>query len=291
MSFADVFICGGYNGEVILADLWKLNLQTFQWSKLPAVMPEPAYFHCAAVTPVSTELSLLVTWLTLNLCSIKNHVLFNCPSLRLQAGCMYIHGGVVDIHENKRTGSLFKIWLVVPSLLELCWEKLLKAFPHMSSLPNLELLNLGLTQELIHRLKWVARWRANRHGLSWLDWMKRQHVSHNQNSLDFALLLRSQKKLHLKSKNNGVPFLLLLFITVCQNEEVGCQVPEVLPLWQCTRLSQPVIAKGLLFSTIFKTIVHRRTACLFIWRKKNIFEGGLITSHKTTLCTNRLANL
>ena len=50
----DVFICGGYNGELILADLWKINLQNYQWSKLPAVMPEPAYFHCAAVTPVST---------------------------------------------------------------------------------------------------------------------------------------------------------------------------------------------------------------------------------------------
>lgn len=49
----DVFICGGYNGESILSDLWKINLRTFQWMKLPAVMPEPAYFHCAAVTPVS----------------------------------------------------------------------------------------------------------------------------------------------------------------------------------------------------------------------------------------------
>lgn len=55
----DVFVCGGYNGELILADLWKINLLTFQWSKLPAVMPEPAYFHCAAVTPVSPTPSLL----------------------------------------------------------------------------------------------------------------------------------------------------------------------------------------------------------------------------------------
>lgn len=66
---------------------------------------------------------------------------------------MYIHGGVVNIHENKRTGSLFKIWLAVPSLLELCWEKLLKAFPHLTSLQTMQLLNLGLTQELIERLK------------------------------------------------------------------------------------------------------------------------------------------
>ncbi|XP_031674408.1 kelch domain-containing protein 10-like [Oncorhynchus kisutch] len=115
-----VFLCGGYNGEVIVADLWKINLQTFQWTKLPAVMPEPAYFHCAAVTP---------------------------------AGCMYIHGGVVNIHENKRTGSLFKIWLAVPSLLELCWERLLKAHPQLAQLPTMQLLHLGLTQELIERLK------------------------------------------------------------------------------------------------------------------------------------------
>lgn len=48
-----MFVCGGYNGEAILGDVWKLNLQTFQWVKLPAAMPEPVYFHCAAVTPVS----------------------------------------------------------------------------------------------------------------------------------------------------------------------------------------------------------------------------------------------
>ncbi|KAH0617205.1 hypothetical protein JD844_029031 [Phrynosoma platyrhinos] len=116
----DVFVCGGYNGEVILGDIWKLNLQTFQWVKLPAVMPEPVYFHCAAVTP---------------------------------AGCMYVHGGVVDIHRNRRTGSLFKMWLVVPSLLELCWEKLLGFFPHLAKLPRSQLLHLGLTQGLIERLK------------------------------------------------------------------------------------------------------------------------------------------
>lgn len=62
-NVVDVFICGGYNGELILADLWKINLHTFQWSKLPAVMPEPAYFHCAAVTPVSITLTFLTSHL------------------------------------------------------------------------------------------------------------------------------------------------------------------------------------------------------------------------------------
>uniref|UniRef100_A0A8C2XDI1 Kelch domain-containing protein 10 n=1 Tax=Cyclopterus lumpus TaxID=8103 RepID=A0A8C2XDI1_CYCLU len=116
----EVFICGGYNGELILSDLWKINLQTFQWTKLPAAMPEPAYFHCAAVTP---------------------------------AGCMYVHGGVVNMSGNRRTGSLYKVWLVVPSLLELTWEKLLKTFPHLDQLSTLQLLSMGLTHTLIQRLK------------------------------------------------------------------------------------------------------------------------------------------
>lgn len=105
---------------MILSDLWKINLQTFQWTKLPAVMPEPAYFHCAAVTP---------------------------------AGCMYVHGGVINMSGNRRTSSLYKLWLVVPSLLELTWEKLLKTFPHLAQLSTLQLLSLGLTHTLIQRLK------------------------------------------------------------------------------------------------------------------------------------------
>ena len=56
----EVFICGGYNGEQILSDLWKISLQTYQWSRLPALMPEPAYFHCAAITPVSALYSMLL---------------------------------------------------------------------------------------------------------------------------------------------------------------------------------------------------------------------------------------
>lgn len=148
---ADVFICGGYNGEVILDDLWKINLQTFQWNKLPAVMPEPAYFHCAAVTPV--RLFTFIYFLSSSSIHIYSNYFFFI-SFFSQAGCMYIHGGVVNIHENKRTGSLFKIWLVVPSLLELCWDRLLKSFPHLAQLTPIQLLNLGLTQELIERLKW-----------------------------------------------------------------------------------------------------------------------------------------
>lgn len=66
---------------------------------------------------------------------------------------MYIHGGVVNMSGNQRTASLYKVWLVVPSLLELTWEKLLKTFPHLARLSTLQLLSLGLTHTLIQRLK------------------------------------------------------------------------------------------------------------------------------------------
>ncbi|KAM9502711.1 kelch domain-containing protein 10-like isoform 1-T1 [Salvelinus alpinus] len=143
----EVFLCGGYNGELILADLWKINLQTFQWTKLPTVMPEPAYFHCAAVTPVSTSHTHTLFWMY----DFQSRLSL-LPVLS-QAGCMYVHGGVVNMSENRRTGSLYKVWLVVPSLLELTWERLLKAFPRLAQLSSLQLLSLGLTHTLIQRIK------------------------------------------------------------------------------------------------------------------------------------------
>lgn len=81
--FLEVFICGGYNGEVILGDLWKLNLLTFQWTKLLAIMPEPAYFHCAAVTPVCQFLfftDYLMCHITI--CS-KSHFVVTCIFMSL----------------------------------------------------------------------------------------------------------------------------------------------------------------------------------------------------------------
>lgn len=79
--------------------------------------------------------------------------LISAPVPLHQAGCMYVHGGVVNMSGNRRTGSLYKVWLVVPSLLELTWEKLLKTFPHVAQLSTLQLLSLGLTHTLIQRLK------------------------------------------------------------------------------------------------------------------------------------------
>ena len=90
-------------------------------------------------------------WSNLSETSHKVHGPFIAPLP--QAGCMYVHGGVVNMSGNRRTASLYKVWLVVPSLLELTWEKLLKTFPHLTQLSTLQLLSLGLTHALIQRLK------------------------------------------------------------------------------------------------------------------------------------------
>lgn len=88
----EVFICGGYNGELILSDLWKINLQTFQWTKLLATMPEPAYFHCAAVTPVSYlsfKHSTSNSGCRLLLCTSETDTIFLCWRAAAYLYCLY----------------------------------------------------------------------------------------------------------------------------------------------------------------------------------------------------------
>ena len=52
--FTEAYICGGIDGMDIIDDIWKLNLQTFEWTKLPTILQLPVYFHSADITPVST---------------------------------------------------------------------------------------------------------------------------------------------------------------------------------------------------------------------------------------------
>ena len=52
MNVSDAYIFGGYNGTDIFGDLWRLDLDTLGWKKLPNDMAEPAYFHGTTITPV-----------------------------------------------------------------------------------------------------------------------------------------------------------------------------------------------------------------------------------------------
>lgn len=47
-----VVISGGYNGDWVFSDVWRLDLGTLQWTRLrECFLPCPVYFHSAALTP------------------------------------------------------------------------------------------------------------------------------------------------------------------------------------------------------------------------------------------------
>jgi len=112
------YICGGYNGQTIFGDLWMIDLVTMQWTLLPAVLPEPVYFHSAAVTG---------------------------------SGLMVVHGGVVQI-DTRRSSKVFAVWLRVPPLKELCWQALIETQPDIVRQSSQSLLETGIPPNLVARL-------------------------------------------------------------------------------------------------------------------------------------------
>jgi len=113
-----VYICGGYNGHVIFGDLWMVDLTRMQWSRLPAILPEPVYFHSAAVT---------------------------------SSGLMLVHGGVVQI-DTRRSSKVFAVWLCVPPLKQLCWQTLIHTQPAVLHQSRLALLEMGVPPDLVATL-------------------------------------------------------------------------------------------------------------------------------------------
>jgi hypothetical protein len=39
-----VFVLGGYDGDVIFGDLWRLDLDLLQWNRIPAQAPQRTLF-------------------------------------------------------------------------------------------------------------------------------------------------------------------------------------------------------------------------------------------------------
>ncbi|XP_068224111.1 kelch domain-containing protein 10-like [Palaemon carinicauda] len=115
-----VFIHGGYDGSESFADLWRLDLVTFGWQKLPYKSPVPLYFHSSAVT---------------------------------EAGCMYMFGGVKNLEEEKRTARVTKVWLVIGKLQDICWDALCHYAPNITSLPPATLLQMGIPMYIVDNLQ------------------------------------------------------------------------------------------------------------------------------------------
>jgi len=95
-----------------------IDLLDMQWTRLPAVLPEPVYFHSAAVT---------------------------------DSGLMLVHGGVVQI-DTRRSAKVYAIWLRVPSLKELSWQALVDSRPDILHQPRHSLLQVGIPPDIVDRL-------------------------------------------------------------------------------------------------------------------------------------------
>ncbi|EDO31221.1 predicted protein [Nematostella vectensis] len=113
-----VYICGGYDGQTIYNDVWSLDLVRFQWTKLPKILPYPVYFHSAAITP---------------------------------GGCMYIFGGVKSMQADTdaRSSDIHKLWLTVPSLLDLSVQCLMSHVPDVEHVSPEKFAELGIPPHLI----------------------------------------------------------------------------------------------------------------------------------------------
>lgn len=115
---SEVYMCGGYNGQIIFGDLWMIDLCSLQWTRLSVDLPEPVYFHSAGITA---------------------------------SGLMVVHGGVVQI-DTRRSSKVFAIWLRVPTLKESCWQALIKSRPDIVDHPRESLREIGVPPDLVDRL-------------------------------------------------------------------------------------------------------------------------------------------
>ncbi|XP_013194616.1 kelch domain-containing protein 10 homolog [Amyelois transitella] len=122
-----VYVAGGTDGQAVFEDVWRLNLADLQWTLMKkTVLPRPLYFHSSAVTP---------------------------------EGCMYVFGGIEPRDDATcRNNILYKVWLCIPSLTEICWEALLNYHPNLEGLSRQRLLAIGIPSHLVNRLHPIARY-------------------------------------------------------------------------------------------------------------------------------------
>uniref|UniRef100_A0A915EC35 Kelch domain-containing protein 10 n=1 Tax=Ditylenchus dipsaci TaxID=166011 RepID=A0A915EC35_9BILA len=128
----EVYIIGGCKDRLLGSnsrreckmtnDVWRLNLATKQWTKLNASLPQPVFFHSAAVT---------------------------------SEGCVYVFGGCTDVNSQSRTNKIFRMWLRPPTLRHLAMRALRKNYYYsqkrvddmLLSNPNQVIRNLAVSKK------------------------------------------------------------------------------------------------------------------------------------------------
>ncbi|CAK1581697.1 unnamed protein product [Parnassius mnemosyne] len=118
---AQVFVVGGSDGQSMFEDVWRLNISDLQWNLMQkTVLPHPLSFHSSTVTSY---------------------------------GCMYTFGGIEPKEEATcRNNTMYKVWICIPKLSEICWEALMTFHPNLDQVKRKTLLNIGIPIHLVDRL-------------------------------------------------------------------------------------------------------------------------------------------
>ncbi|CAH2086248.1 unnamed protein product [Euphydryas editha] len=116
-----VFVAGGTCVDGVFDDVWKLNVPEMEWHLMQkTVLPHPLYFHSSTVTSY---------------------------------GCMYIFGGIeAKDNENRRNNTMYKVWLCIPKLSEICWEAMLSFYPNIDHFDRSTLLHVGIPRHFVERV-------------------------------------------------------------------------------------------------------------------------------------------
>lgn len=107
---------------MMLRDIWKLDLNSFAWTKMKKLLLERGtYFHSSSITP---------------------------------SGKLVTFGGIVETENNssKRTANVYTSWLTIPKLKEICWEAMMYYFSELQFYSEEELVSFGVPYEFIKRI-------------------------------------------------------------------------------------------------------------------------------------------
>ena len=114
-----VYIFGGYDGENIFGDLWRLDLNSLEWKQLPKEMAEAVYFHGTTITP---------------------------------GGQLFTFGGVTSVDSNERSDKVHSLWLNIPSLRDMAWQAILHYLPDIGKVGLESLRESGIPFDLIENI-------------------------------------------------------------------------------------------------------------------------------------------
>ncbi|XP_045596373.2 kelch domain-containing protein 10 [Procambarus clarkii] len=135
----ELYVVGGTDGTEVMDDVWRLDLVTLGWTRLPYTLPTPLYFHDASLT---------------------------------QNGCLYVYGGLSSVGSSERSSAVYRARLEAPPLLEAAWDAFTTYCPTLSTpltasvaptgsaLTSKDFLAAGIPRNLLKRLSKLSGGRA-----------------------------------------------------------------------------------------------------------------------------------